>query len=108
MTSEKLLQVIHRYEEKLVSLGALPIPLHSNARLGFLVIFFRKKFVIDHLYNMTSQMRTFVSEDNREKLMRWLGFMQGVLWVLGVYSLDELKNHNRPDGEDTEKPKESA
>ena len=34
---------------------------------------------------------------HREKLMRWLGFMQGALWVKGIYTIDELKAHNRPD-----------
>jgi len=29
--------------------------------------------------------------------MRWLGFMQGALWVKGIYTIDELKAHNRPD-----------
>lgn len=32
-----------------------------------------------------------------EKLMRWHGFLQGVLWCCGVYSLDALKAHNRGD-----------
>ncbi len=30
-----------------------------------------------------------------EKLMRWLGFIQGALWVLGFYSIDEMREHNR-------------
>jgi hypothetical protein len=29
------------------------------------------------------------------KLMRWVGFMQGVMWSLGVASIDELKDANR-------------
>lgn len=29
------------------------------------------------------------------KLNRWLGFMQGVLWAHGIYSLDDLRTHNR-------------
>lgn len=29
------------------------------------------------------------------KLNRWLGFMQGVLWANGIYSLDDLRTHNR-------------
>ena len=28
-------------------------------------------------------------------VMRWLGFVQGVLWVQGVYTLENLKSHNR-------------
>jgi hypothetical protein len=31
----------------------------------------------------------------REKAMRWLGFIQGVLWMSGTFTLDELKEHSR-------------
>jgi hypothetical protein len=27
----------------------------------------------------------------REKLMRWLGFLQGVLFAFGVYTIDEMR-----------------
>jgi hypothetical protein len=37
-------------------------------------------------------------EERMDKVFRWLGFMQGVLWTLDVYTLDELKAHNMPDG----------
>lgn len=30
-----------------------------------------------------------------EKAMRWLGFVQGVLWAAGVYSVDDMKDDNR-------------
>ncbi len=30
----------------------------------------------------------------QEKAMRWLGFMQGVLWSQGVYKLSEMRAHN--------------
>ena len=35
--------------------------------------------------------------ERREKRMRWLGFVQGVLYAIGMFSVDELKNHSRPD-----------
>jgi hypothetical protein len=38
---------------------------------------------------------TMASIDNEEKLNRWLGFIQGVLWSHGIYSVDELREHNR-------------
>jgi hypothetical protein len=31
------------------------------------------------------------------KASRWLGFVQGVLCERGVFTIDELKNHSRPD-----------
>lgn len=27
------------------------------------------------------------------KANRWLGFIQGALWILGVFSIDELRQH---------------
>ena len=45
--------------------------------------------------NMIEPMHSFLAEDKLEKLMRWLGFLQGTLWVLGVFSIDELRLHNR-------------
>jgi hypothetical protein len=44
---------------------------------------------------MFPKMVQFVSEDKIEKAMRWLGFVQGVLWVCGVYTLEQLKADNR-------------
>lgn len=36
-------------------------------------------------------------ESHREKIMRWYGFAQGALWALGIFTVDELKDHSRPD-----------
>lgn len=30
-----------------------------------------------------------------EKIMRWLGFVQGVLWSTGFYSIEQMKDDNR-------------
>ena len=29
------------------------------------------------------------------KFHRWLGFVQGALWSEGIYSIDEMREHNR-------------
>lgn len=50
-----------------------------------------------HLRYMITEMRGFIVQGRTEKAMRWLGFLQGVLWALGVFSIDELKDHSRPD-----------
>lgn len=52
--------------------------------------------VRDHLNSMFDRMEPMILNDDREKFMRWLGYAQGVLHVYSVYTLDELKNHNRP------------
>jgi len=43
---------------------------------------------------MLPKMEKFIKEKQREKFFRWLGFMQGVFWLLGEFNLDELRNHN--------------
>jgi hypothetical protein len=47
-----------------------------------------------HVYWMLGQMKGMVEDS--EKFARWLGFVQGVLWMEGLYSIDELREHNRP------------
>jgi hypothetical protein len=51
-----------------------------------------------HLLSMPPRMRVLLAEGRREKLMRWLGFMQGALWQQGV-DLEDLKRMNMPDEE---------
>lgn len=48
-----------------------------------------------HLQGMIQKMHGLLSEKEEGKFYRWLGFMQGALWMTGVYSLDELRAHNR-------------
>ena len=50
-----------------------------------------------HLQTMIPKAIGFFQEGRREKGFRWLGFIQGVLWTQGVYTIEEMKNHNRPD-----------
>jgi hypothetical protein len=49
-----------------------------------------------HLRFMCEEAQKFVDQGRIEKAMRWLGFLQGVLWARGFYSLDDLKNHSKP------------
>jgi hypothetical protein len=48
-----------------------------------------------HCHAMLDEIDQFAIEGRVEKAFRWLGFVQGCLWVCGVYSIEELKSHNR-------------
>jgi hypothetical protein len=51
----------------------------------------------DHIVSMIPKMEEMSQKNDyatREKLMRWIGFMQGVLWSDGLYSIDELREMN--------------
>jgi len=58
---------------------------------------------LNHLYWMCDQVAVFISENRIEKAMRWLGFIQGAFWVLGVRTVEEMKKDNMPRGETYDK-----
>jgi hypothetical protein len=45
---------------------------------------------LEHILYMTESMASL----EKEKALRWLGFIQGVLYCNGIYSIDELKIHS--------------
>ena len=51
---------------------------------------------IAHLKHMIVEMREMPinNEEDLEKLMRWIGFMQGALWGIGYFSIDNLREMN--------------
>ena len=64
--------------------------------------------ILPHLAGMLSKMEEFLSEaedplrdsydDPREswdKFNRWLGFIQGCFWSQGMFTLEQMRNHNR-------------
>lgn len=57
---------------------------------------------IVHAQGMIPKMRVFLYEGRREKAFRWLGFLQGVFWMLNLYTVEELANHSRPSKKDLE------
>ena len=48
-----------------------------------------------HILWMCYQAQT---STNCQKDFRWLGFVQGWLWARSYYTIDELKQHNKPEG----------
>jgi len=53
--------------------------------------------VAKHLVFMCDEAERMLKEGRREKVMRWLGFIQGALWGRGVTSIAEAKDANKPD-----------
>lgn len=51
--------------------------------------------VLDHVYDMIPKIQGFIEEGRIEKAYRWLGFMQGVMWTEGLFTIEELKKHNK-------------
>lgn len=55
---------------------------------------------VTHAAWMLPEMLDFVEAGRIDKAFRWLGFVQGILWQNGFYSIEELANHNRPKEEE--------
>lgn len=58
---------------------------------------------LNHLTWMCMQVSDFVDGERIEKAMRWLGFLQGAMWALGVRTIEESKRDNMPPAETFEK-----
>ena len=111
MTKEKVLEVIGIYREHLMRLPKIDYPHHS--KMGFTISLdvdlgdhndlfnSSEEFGLAHCHGMLDQMEQFVKDDRMDKVFRWLGFVQGCLWMAGEYTLEELNNHNRPDKADS-------
>ncbi len=76
MTPEKVNEVLDRYEE-------LVEPLNDKE--------------YRHIRTMIPKTRDFLEEGRTEKAMRWLGFIQGALWVKSDFDISSLRSHNRKD-----------
>ena len=79
MNDQKILEVLKIYEKYFSN---------SNSAQAIL-----------HLSSMIPKIKDFLQQNRRDKVFRWLGFIQGVLWAKNIFTLEQLKNHNRPDKE---------
>ena len=83
MTNERLRTVFERYYARLHD--------DDHSRLGT-----GMSPELRHVLTMLPKAAQFVEDGRRDKAMRWLGFIQGVLWTQKIYTIDELKLHNAP------------
>lgn len=85
MTPEQVKQVCAKYAGRLEAKGATPV---RNADAPTVA------GRMNHLRWMCDEVPRIVDE-NVEKAMRWLGFMQGAMMVLDVMTVAEMKEDNR-------------
>lgn len=53
---------------------------------------------LSHLKTMFEPMRKMVHKRQIQKLNRWIGFIQGVLFSNGLFTIDQMRSHNRSYG----------
>ena len=93
MKVDKVKRVINYYESTLTKLGFRPEEANYNNKLILPSVH------MNHILSMLPKMKLFLKENRVEKTMRWLGFVQGVLYSQGLYSIDNLRHHNMPKGD---------
>ena|SRR5690349_11723215 len=50
--------------------------------------------LMEHLLYMCEQTIRFCETDELEKAFRWLGFIQGAFWILGIFSINDMRDQN--------------
>ena len=53
---------------------------------------------LEHLAWMCVETQKFVEENRLEKAFRWLGFIQGSIWAMGLGTIEEMKQDNMSEG----------
>lgn len=91
MTKNKIIEVVNRYrsffKERNVMKGKIPGN-HPHRILD--------SDQMGHCYWMLDEIERFIREDRIEKAFRWLGFVQGCLWMSRCFTIEELAEHNKP------------
>jgi len=118
MTPQKVLEVLKKYEEHLVNSAPVRIeadvahPIFSGHGSGNTreQAAAEREVVKQHLHWMCVEAQRVLqasldsfpggTTSAIEKAMRWLGFIQGVFFCLGTFSLEDMKRDNMKPGEE--------
>ena len=83
------------YCRTLDDLGYSPKPFaDTGAKVGASIYSAGKFEVMNHARWMLDETEAFVRQNRMAKAYRWLGMVQGILFMGGVFSIEELKRHN--------------
>ncbi len=91
MTKEQVRAVLVFYRAKLSKMKVPRRSLSHSALLGP----DSATEALAHCHQMLDEMEVFLAEGQMEKLFRWLGFVQGCFWVAGLFTIDDMRKHNR-------------
>jgi len=86
MAPDQIRDVLEEYQTTLKRWGAIRSPGDQT----------RPKTLdaIRHAHWMVEELLLALEGMPEDKLNRWFGFIQGVLWATGIFSIDEMRAHN--------------
>lgn len=89
-------ELIELYRAHLLKEGCEPVKVYDVYPSGWSG---NETTAKDHVLWMLNELERMEMQDmepgSRDKISRWLGFVQGVLWSTGLYTLDELREQTR-------------
>lgn len=91
MTNTQILLVCEKYDKHLKSIG---IKNDNGCLYSMTDQPASMENSLLHARWMCLQIPWFLEEEKIEKAMRWLGFIQGVLYAQGIFSIDEMRIDN--------------
>lgn len=106
MTDKKINQVLDIYEQRVSKFDPVALslmmpgiedPIQRAAAQGAIG---QLAAQIDHIKDMIPKIRGFLTQGRREKAFRWLGFIQGIFYAVGIYTVEDMADHNRPTKDD--------
>ena len=83
------------YCKNLDRLGYVPIAYEEIGEPMSGNIYGAKYDALNHAMWMCNETRRFVRERRWAKVYRWIGMIQGLMFMGGIFSIAELKEHNR-------------
>lgn len=91
-----LVALAEAYQKVLDALGYSPVPYpDTSERCGGKTHAGAKYDCLNHAYWMCGRIKNFVATNRIPKALRWLGTVQGMLIMGGVFSIDEIMAHDR-------------
>jgi hypothetical protein len=96
ISPEHVLTLVSAYEKTLDRLGYTPVAYpDTSERVGRSAMSGAKFDCLNHAYWMCGQIRRFVGSNRMPKALRWLGTLQGLMLAFGIFSIDEIRAHDR-------------
>lgn len=100
MTKTQIITVAQRYISIVESAtGVVDVKRLNESKATLNVGLLDSHDVASHLRWMCQKIGEIVRDDEIEKAMRWLGFLQGALWVLSFRTIEQMKHDNMPPDE---------
>ena len=86
MSPKKINVIAEKYELQLKQLH-IKASRQTHKKLGSLK-------ALSHALWMCGQLRSGMPKEDMENACLWLGFIQGILWTRGVYTMEQLRRDN--------------